>query len=321
MRVIRNRPGKIDIAGRTGPGGIGRSSVVTIGNFDGVHLGHKALINRCKDKAAAGDLITVVAFEPLPQSFFRPEMAPGRITTVYQKLSYLERAGVDRVCLMRFGHELASLSAREFVQQVLVSDLAAKCIVIGDDFRFGRGRAGDVSMLRKFGVEMGFEVETVAAVESGGQRISSSGIRELLAAGDFLAASRWLGYPFRMEGHVVPGASLGKQLGFATANLRIRARPSPLKGVFAVFARQADGRWLPSVSNLGCRPAVGGQEPLLEVHIFDFDEDLYGQRLEVQFVAKLRDELNFESIDDLVEQMRQDETAARACLAQASRPD
>jgi riboflavin kinase/FMN adenylyltransferase len=193
--------------------------------------------------------------------------------------------------------------------------------VIGEDFRFGRGREGNVAMLKQFGAEMGFDVETVAAVECSGQRISSSGIRQHLAAGNFRSAAECLGRPFRMEGCVVRGANLGKKLGYPTANLRIRARPSPLRGVFAVFARCAGDRWRAGVSNLGWRPAVGGKEPLLEVHFFDFDKDLYGQRLEVQFVAKLRNELNFEHIDDLVVQMTSDEAQARACLARIAMPE
>ena len=280
-----------------------------------------ALINRCKDMATAGDLIAVATFEPLPQAFFRPEHAPARLTTVHQKLGQLEAAGVNLVWLMKFGSELASLSAKDFVQQALCRDLGGKCIVIGEDFRFGRGREGNAGLLREFGAKMGFTVETVAAVEFDGQRISSSGIRQKLAAGDFSSAANWLGRPFTMEGHVVRGARLGKKLGFPTANLKIRARPSPLHGVFAVFARQAGGPWLPAVSNLGYRPVVGGRQPLLEVHFFDFDKDLYGQRLEVQFVAKLRDEMDFDSLDDLIVQMKQDEIQARNCLAHTAMPE
>jgi len=280
-----------------------------------------ALIDRCKDKATPGDRVAVVTFEPLPQAFFRPELAPGRLSTVYQKLSHLQSAGVDLVWLMRFGKTLASLTARKFVEQVLVSDLGGKCVVIGEDFRFGQGREGNAALLREFGGEMDFTVETVAAVECLGRRVSSSGIREQLALGDFLSAGELLGRPFTMGGHVVRGAKLGRKLGYPTANLKIRARPSPLRGVFAVFARPAGGRWLPAVSNLGWRPAVGGREPLLEVHFFDFDKDIYGQRLEVQFVAKLRDELDFGSVDDLVVQMKRDEAEARSCLAQAMMPD
>ena len=316
MQLIRNRPGKLAAGSFTS-----RSSIVAIGNFDSMHRGHMALIERCREKASVEDAIVVVTFEPPPQAFFRPEQAPARLSTVHQKLSGFRSAGVDLVWMMRFGKELAKLSARGFAEQALHSDMRAKCVVVGGDFRFGRGREGDVVLLKQFGAEMGFKVETVSKVENGGQRISSSGIRQQLAAGDFRAAAACLGRPYRMEGHVVQGAKLGKKLGYPTANLKIRVQPSPFQGVFAVFARSAGDRWRPGVSNLGRRPAVGGKEPLLEVHFFDFDKDLYGQRLEVQFVAKLRDELNFESIDDLVVQMKSDEAEARACLAQATMPD
>ncbi len=316
MRVVRNRPGQL-AAGLIAS----RSSVVSIGNFDGMHCGHMALIERCRQQASPDDVIAMVTFEPLPQAFFRPEHEPARLSTVYQKLSSFQSAGVDLAWLIRFDKDLASLSAREFVRQVLHEDLRAKCIVIGEDFRFGRGREGNVALLKEFGEEMNFAVETVAAVESGGQRISSSRVRQQLAAGNFQSAAECLGRPFRMEGHVVHGAHLGRKLGYPTANLRIRVRPSPLQGVFAVFARCVGGRWQAAVSNLGWRPAVNGKEPLLEVHFFDFDKDIYGQRLEVQFVAKLRDEMNFGSIDDLVVQMKKDEEKARVCLAQTTLPE
>ncbi len=286
-----------------------------------MHRGHMSLIECCQEMASSNDVLAMVTFEPLPQAFFRPGHEPARLSTVHQKLSSFQAAGVDLVWMMRFGKELAGQSAREFARQVLHAGLAAKCVVIGEDFRFGRGREGNVSMLKQFGAEMGFDVETVAAVECSGQRISSSGIRQHLAAGNFRSAAECLGRPFRMEGCVVRGANLGKKLGYPTANLRIRARPSPLQGVFAVFARCAGDRWRAGVSNLGWRPAVGGKEPLLEVHFFDFDKDLYGQRLEVQFVAKLRNELNFEHIDDLVVQMTSDEAQARACLARIAMPE
>jgi riboflavin kinase/FMN adenylyltransferase len=294
--------------------------VVAIGNFDGLHLGHRALVRRCREELSAGDRVAVLTFEPLPQAFFRPEQAPPRLSTVYQKLSLLAQSGVDLVWLMRFDTELAALSAAQFVQQALVERLNASCVVVGEDFRFGRGREGDTGVLFEMGQEHGFRVATVAAVEMGGERISSSGIRHRLATGDFKTAEQWLGRPFRMEGHVVRGARLGRKLGFPTANLKIRARPSPLQGVFAVFARTRGGRWLPAVSNLGWRPVVDGKEPLLEVHFFDFEQDLYGQRLEVQFVAKLRDELDFDTLDELVEQMNEDAKQARACLARTETP-
>jgi riboflavin kinase/FMN adenylyltransferase len=222
---------------------------------------------------------------------------------------------------MRFDGKLASLSAREFVKQVLVDKMRVRAVVVGEDFRFGRGKDGDVCLLAELGGEFGFCTEIVPAVMCKGERISSSGVRSKLVAGNFESAAEFLGRPFSMEGHVCRGAGLGKKLGYPTANLAIRARPSPLGGVLAAFSRASNGPWLPSVTNLGQRPAVGGKEPLLEVHFFDFDEDLYGQRLEVQFVAKLRDELNFDTLDELVDQMKRDESEARKLLARAASPN
>jgi riboflavin kinase/FMN adenylyltransferase len=315
MRVIRNRPDKVRAA--TGSG----RSVVTIGNFDAIHRGHQALIERCRALAAGRERVAVVTFEPLPQAFFRPDAAPPRLTTVFQKLGLLRSLGVHTTWMMRFDQQLAAMQAQAFVEQVLVRSLGAVQVVVGEDFRFGRGREGDLGLLRKLGQAHGFGVSPVAAVMNNGERISSSGIRRKLASGDFETAAAWLGRPFRMEGHVLRGAGLGRKLGYPTANLAIRSRPSPLQGVLAAYARVSGGAWLPAVINLGRRPAVGGTEPLLEVHFFDFDQDLYGQRLEVQFVAKLRDELDFATLDDLVAQMKHDESAARSCLAETPLPE
>jgi riboflavin kinase/FMN adenylyltransferase len=315
MRVARNRPGRTGFRSH----GIG-PSVVTIGNFDGLHRGHHALIGRCRDLRGAGEPVVVVTFEPLPHAFFRPEQAPARLTTVRQKLALLEDAGTDLVWLMRFDKSLSSLSADEFVRQVLINDLGVRAVVVGEDFRFGRGRQGDIAALKGFGSDLGFSVETVDDVMSDGQRVSSSVIRKALSVGDFELAQTLLGRPFAMEGRVIRGKMLGRDFGYPTANLRIRARPCPLGGIFAVYARIAGGPWMAGVSNLGVRPAVGGGEPLLEVHFFDFSKDIYGQRLEVRFVAKLRDELHFDSLDDLVAQMRRDEQQARQILDQAPVP-
>ena len=314
MRIIRNRPEWSDgayVPGRT---------AVAIGNFDGVHLGHQALIARCRELAGDGEETAVVTFEPLPQAWFRPELAPPRLTTVYRKLELLRALGVDHTWLMRFNTVLAAMEPRAFVERILVEHMRARHVVIGSDFRFGKDRQGSIELLAYLGEELDFSVNVVPSVLNDGERISSSGIRKMLASGDFDDAARWLGRPFRMEGHVKRGAGLGRKLGYPTANLAIRAEPSPVLGVLAAFARVGDGPWLPAVTNLGRRPAVGGREPLLEVHFFDFDEDIYGQRLDVQFVAKLRDELDFENLEDLVDQMKQDEAAARACLAAADVP-
>jgi riboflavin kinase/FMN adenylyltransferase len=320
VQVIRNKPGEPHTTS-------GTRSVVTIGNFDGIHLGHQALLRRGRELAAAGESLAVVTFEPLPQVLFQPQSAPPRLTTVYQKLQQFRSAGADRVWLMRFDRALAGLSPREFAAQVLATGLAARQVVVGADFRFGHRRAGDVECLRGLGAELGFAVEVVPAVFLGEDRISSSAIRAMLALGEFASAVRMLGRAFRMEGHVVLGRQLGRQLGYPTANLRIRARPSAVQGVFAVFARtrgrsgRAHGDWMPAVSSIGLRPTIGGTEPLLEVHVFDFEGDLYGQHLEVEFVAKLRDEAHFASVEQLVAQMRRDDAEARNILARSDRPD
>lgn len=323
MKLIRNRPGQVaatskDVGLPSGAAGV--RSVVTIGNFDGVHLGHGELLHLARDLAGPDGEVSVVTFEPLPVAFFRPEQAPPRLTTVYQKLRLLDQRGVDRVWMMRFDSRLAALTAAEFVQQVLVEGLAADHVVVGDDFRFGRGREGDVAVLTELGRSAGFHVMAVPAILADGERISSSRVRAALASGDWALADELLGRPFRMEGRVVRGAGLGRKLGYPTANLRVRARPSALNGVLAAWSAIEGGPWLPAVCNLGRRPAVGGGEPLLEVHFFDLDEDLYGKRLEVQFVEKLRDELDFDNIEALIEKMQQDEAQARALLASASRP-
>ena len=314
MHVMRNRPGDQRAGQRANP-------VLTIGNFDGMHRGHDALISRCRDLAARGSEVAVVTFEPLPQALFWPDSAPARLSTVYQKLQLLRDKGVDRVWLLRFDRAFSRLSARDFAEQVIVRGLAASHVVVGEDFHFGHRREGDVEKLSGFGRQHGFELDIVPAVYQHGARVSSSAIRHFLAQGDFPAAAAMLGRPFSMEGHVVRGQHLGRKLGYPTANLRIRAVPSPVEGIFAVHARTCGqdehASWMPGVCSLGWRPTVGGREPLLEVHIFEFDGDLYGQRLEVEFVAKLRKESHFATIEQLVEQMRHDEAQARAILARS----
>jgi len=301
--------------------------VVTIGNFDGIHLGHQALLRRGRDLTAGQKPLSVVTFEPLPQALFQPLSAPPRLSTVYQKLARFRAEGVDLVWLLRFDQGLSRLSALEFAKQVLVLGLGAIQVVVGTDFRFGHRREGDVHRLRDLGQELGFGVDIVPAVQMEGSRISSSAIRRELDAGSFAHAADMLGRPFCMEGHVVLGRQLGRKLGYPTANLRIRTPPSVVQGIFAVFARiidrqgNPDSSWMPAVSSIGQRPTIGGTEPLLEVHFFDFDGDLYGQRLEVQFVAKLRDEHRFADVEQLVAQMRLDEAEARSILARTERPD
>ena len=306
MQLIRDNPGRQLL----------QSSVVTIGNFDGLHLGHQSLIRRCQSLSDGKRPIAVVTFEPLPQAWFSPDTAPARLMSVYQKLDFLANEGIDLVWLMRFNQELASMSAEDFVQSVLVETLAVDEVVVGEDFRYGKRRQGDIDSLRQSGKKLGFGLSAVPMLDVDGQRASSSVIRESLAAGDLNQASCLLGRPYRMTGRVIRGRQLGRQLGYPTANIRLATSPSPLKGVFAIRARWGDSGWRDGVANLGTRPAVGGEGFLVESHLFDFEGSLYGQRLEVEFVKKLRDEAHFENIDDLVTQMREDDQQARNCLLQ-----
>ncbi len=305
MLLIRDNPGRQML----------QSSVVTIGNFDGLHLGHQALIQACRSLAEGKRPIAVVTFEPLPQAWFNLDAAPARLMSVRQKLEYLANDAVDLTWLMRFNQPLAAMGAEDFIHLVLVDTLAAKHVVVGEDFRYGAGRQGDIDSLRQAGRKLGFELSSVPMLDVDGQRASSSNIRQCLAVGDLKRANQLLGRPFRMVGRVIRGRQLGRKLGYATANIRLAAMPSPLMGVFAIRARWGDHGWHNGVANLGTRPAVGGEGLLLEAHLFDFEGDLYGHRLEVEFVKKLRDEANFEDIDDLVVQMQEDERQARYCLA------
>lgn len=305
MQVIRDNPGRQ----------LFQSSVVTIGNFDGLHLGHQSLIRRCESLAAGKNPIALVTFEPLPKVWFRPDEAPARLLSVRQKLGLLAEAGVDLVWLMRFNHGLSAMSADDFVQSVLVNTLAAAEVVIGEDFRYGARRQGDIKSLHQSGKELGFGLNVVPMLEVDGEIVSSTAIRDYLADGDLDKARKLLGRPYRMAGRVIRGRQLGRALGYPTANIRLASLPSPLGGVFAVRARCGNGGWQDGVANLGTRPAVGGEGFLVEVHLFEFAGSLYGQMLEVEFVAKLRDEAHFKNIDDLVTQMRKDEHQARQYLA------
>lgn len=305
MQVIRDNPGRQLL----------KSSVVTIGNFDALHLGHQALIRHCELLADSKRPIAVITFEPLPATWFSPDAAPARLMSVRQKLEYLAKEGIALVWLMRFNQTLAAMSAEDFVQSVLVDTLDASDVVVGEDFRYGKGRQGNTDSLRQSGEKLGFGLNTIQMLDVDGQRASSTAIREFLAAGGLEGAKHLLGRPFRMAGRVVRGQQLGRQLGYPTANIRLAALPSPVKGIFAIRVRWGNSGWREGVANLGTRPAVGGKGFLLEVHLFDFMGDLYGQRLEVEFVKKLRDEAHFADIDDLVVQMREDERQARVCLA------
>ncbi len=254
----------------------------------------------------------MLTFEPHPREFFAPDSAPARLTTLREKLELLGECGARQAMICPFNAAFAALSADEFIEQVLVRGCLVRHLIIGDDFRFGRGRAGDFGLLQDAGRRFGFAVEAMGSVTADGERVSSSAVRRALLAGDMEHAARLLGRPYIIDGQVSHGQKLGRQIGFATANLRIKHNPLPMTGVFAVEVSGLGDKPLAGVANLGVRPTVGGTKPLLEVHLFDFDRDIYGAHISVRFVHKLRDEQRFPNIDALKAQIAADAAAARA---------
>jgi riboflavin kinase/FMN adenylyltransferase len=298
------------------PGG----SVVTIGAFDGLHRGHQALLARVRERAdALGMAAAAVSFEPLPRAYFSSEPLP-RLASVREKLAGLRDAGMDHVLLLRFNAALTAMPAEDFVRQVLVGRLRVREVWVGRNFRFGHKRGGDFALLERMGRELGFQARTIPPVCEADAQVSSSAIRNALANGDFAHAERLLGRPFAIDGRVVVGKKLGRTLGYPTANVPLGQRVTPLQGIFAVRVDLgADRTGLPGVASLGVRPTVNRlSQPLLEAHLFDFDEDIYGRRIRVQFVAHLRDEAHFDDLDALVAQMDRDAEAARAALGLTS---
>jgi len=310
-----------DVAGPSlAPGG----SVLCVGAFDGVHLGHCALLARVRERAAARDLLPLaLSFEPIPREFFARNAPVPRLASAREKIEYLFEGGISTLLSLRFNAALAAMSAQTFVEQVLHRRCDAREVWIGADFRFGHARRGDVALLREQGARLGFEVAVMDDVCIDGERASSSTVRAHLAAGEFDEAARLLGRRFSIGGHVVRGQQLGRQLGYPTANIRLGRRTSPVGGIFAVHIHGIGPTALPGVASLGVRPTVHGVEPLLEAHVFDFDGDLYGRRIEVEFVQKLRDEEKFHDLDAMVRQIDRDAAEARSILgveARASAP-
>jgi len=293
-----------------------QGSVVCIGAFDGLHLGHRALIDRAMARARDCGLPAVaLSFEPLPREFFAKDARPPRLMLPRAKLDGLRGLGCDGVGLLRFDAKLASMQAEDFVRAVLVERLAAREVWVGPDFRFGKGRAGDIDLLQALGGQYGFAAHSIAPIHCrDGERVSSTRIRSALVEGDFAHAAKLLGRPYAIGGHVVHGRQLGRTLGFPTANLRFGNCTPALRGIYATWVHGVAAHPWPSVSSFGTRPTVDGVEPLLEAHLFDFDGDLYGRRIEVEFVARLRDEEKFADLPSLVAQMRRDDAQARAIL-------
>ena len=293
-----------------------RGSAVTIGNFDGLHRGHAALIGRARDQASAHNLdAAVITFDPMAREYFAPSASPARIYNASERLRLLSDMGIDLLWLLRFNVALAHTQAEDFVLSLLVRGLRARHIVVGHDFRFGKGRVGDIRLLQALGSSHGFEVSEAPIIGDKEERISSTGVRKALWQGQFERVQSLLGRPYRMFGRVVRGNRLGHQLGMPTANIRLHRVCSPLHGIFAVTVDGAGFEQRAAVASVGSRPTVDGTQMLLEVHVFDFDGDLYGQHLEVEFVKKLREEERFESLEALTAQMRLDAQQARALLA------
>jgi riboflavin kinase / FMN adenylyltransferase len=295
-----------------------RGSAVTIGNFDGLHRGHQAvlagLIRRARE---LGLPAVVMSFEPTPREYFMGAAAPPRLARFREKFLALQALGIDRLFCARFNAAMAALAPEAFIGEYLVDGLGTRYLVIGDDFRFGRDRAGDFATLQAAGARQDFEVARTPTCVVDGLRVSSTAVRAALAAGDLGLATRLLGRHYGMSGRVVEGRRLGQSLGFPTANLRPGPRVLPVTGVFAVVVQGVGDRPWPAVANLGTRPTVDGVEPLLEAHLFGFEGDLYGRRITVEFVARLRDERRFDDLGSLAAQMRQDAERARQILADA----
>jgi riboflavin kinase/FMN adenylyltransferase len=291
--------------------------VATIGSFDGVHRGHRAILQQLIDKAKELGLPSVVMiFEPQPQEFFSGEQAPARLMRLREKVEAFVEAGIDQIFCLQFNRSLRRLSALDFIDQVLVSGLGVHCLVVGDDFRFGHDRSGNYQLLGQAGKQYGFEVLDTHTLEYQSERISSTRIRHALEQADFTLAESLLGKPFRIAGRVVYGQRLGQQLGIPTANVHLNRYRAPLSGVYVVEVLLGD-RCLPGVANVGVRPTVGDLiKPVLEVHILDFDEQLYGQRIQVEFKAKVRDEAKFASLELMVDEIHNDITVARKYFAE-----
>jgi riboflavin kinase/FMN adenylyltransferase len=290
--------------------------VLTVGNYDGVHLGHQQMIGVLKARAAElRSAATVLVFEPSSKEFIDPEDAPPRLTRWREKFLALAALGVERLVTLRFDECMRAMTPRSFVEELIVGRLGTRHMVVGDDFRYGSNAGGTIETLRGEGQVHGFGVEQMAPFVVDGVRVSSTAVRERLEFADFPGAARLLGRPYRMMGRVARGRRLGRTLGFPTANLRLMRRKSPVWGILAVWVHGIDLRPLPGVASLGTRPTVNGIEPLLEVHVFDFDGDLYGRAIDVEFVAKLRDEVKFDSLDAMVVQMKLDGAQARDLLS------
>jgi riboflavin kinase/FMN adenylyltransferase len=291
-------------------------SVVTIGAYDGLHLGHAQLLDRVTAAAKQDGLPSVVmSFEPTPKEFFSTSSPPARLMRFREKFDALAARGLDIFYCPRFGPEMCDISANDFIRRILIHGLCARHIVVGDDFRFARRREGKIELLLRAGDILGYKVDQVPSVVVEGTRISSTEIREALWAGDLQRATALLGRPYRMSGKIVRGEKLGRSLGYPTANVDLRRRQSAVMGIFAVRVRGLGRGSMDAVASVGSRPTFGGTIPILEVHIFNFDDEIYGQIIHVDFIARLRGQEKYDRIEDLVAQMHRDADNAKSILA------
>jgi len=291
-----------------------RGCVATIGNYDGLHLGHRKVLAQLKEQARRDRLPSLVmSFEPTPLEYFCGDDAPARLSTFREKAEQFSEIGIDRFFCVRFNWEIAEMSPEQFIKSLLVGGIDARHLVVGDDFRFGRDRSGNFDTLLAAGRSYGFEVVDTPSYSVDDLRVSSTVVRDALARGDLALAEKMLGRRYSMSGRVVRGDQLGRELGYPTANLRVGRRRTPLKGVYAVRVRGL-GALRQGMASLGTRPTVEGREMRLEVHIFDFDEDIYGRHLQVEFISRLRDEQRFDSVELMAEQLARDGRRAREIL-------
>lgn len=286
---------------------------LTIGNFDGVHRGHAALLARVVEAARARGLVAaVMTFEPHPREFFTPAQAPARVANIRDKLEALREAGIARVYIEHFNRRFASLTAEQFIDDVLVAGCQVRWLMVGDDFRFGARRAGDLALLRARAAAGGYVVEQLPTVLDGNERVSSSAVRAALDAGDLARAQQLLGRPYMISGRVLHGAKLGRTIGFPTLNLRIAHKRPAVHGVYAVKVHGIDARAWPGVASVGLRPTVDDTGRwLLEVHLFDFAQQVYGKLVRVEFLAKLRNEEKYGTLDELTAAIARDAQRAR----------
>ena len=289
------------------------ASAVTIGNFDGVHRGHQQVISQLKQIADAAALPTVVIiFEPQPIEYFAPDRAPRRLARFREKIAYLKAQQIDYLLCLRFNHDLASQSAEDFVQQILLNGLNTKHLVIGDDFRFGKDRQGDFEFLQQNCARYGFTVDATDTLLIDGERVSSTRVRESIQQDDFDKAAELLGRPYSLSGRVAHGQKLGRKLGYPTINIKMGDKTLIVKGIFAVIVKGIDNRVLQGVASIGTRPTVNGVDTILEVYILDFDQDVYGYSVVVEFLHKIRNEEKFDSLEELTAWIGHDTEKAKA---------